>query len=447
MSALEGNLFDGSRRWSVVGAARSGIAAANFLARIGADVLLSDVKGSDELGSVQARLHPAVKLVVGSNIVRQGDVVVISPGVKPHSDTFGMCQRVGAAVISEVELFARWHRGPMVAITGTDGKSTTTKLVGDLLRDGGLPVFVGGNIGNALCEALPELAPDTWVVAEISNAQLMTIDRFRPRIALITNIAEDHVDYHGSMEAYQAAKRRVWENQQAGDTLILNADNAFMQRWQVVTPATVERFSPQGRPGHEAHFADQAVFLGGERLLGWEEFPIPGSQNVENVLCGVLAAHAAGVPRESIRRTLLAFQGLTHRMEFVRELDGVRYYNDSKATNPHAAIAGIQDHPRPFVLLAGGSEKGSDFAEFGDVLARKARAVILMGPPAERIQAAIQGRVPVLRAATLAEALGLARGLARAGDSVILSPACASFNEFRNFEHRGDTFKQLVGNL
>ena len=309
-------LFAPEVRYSVVGAARSGVAAANFLARAGRDVWLSDSKPADKLGKELQGLDPRVRTAFGANEVRPGDVVVLSPGVSPLSPVFAACAKAGRCVVSEVELFAAWHRGPMAAITGTDGKSTTTKLVGDLLAAGGLDPFVGGNIGNALTEALPDLAPERWVVAEVSNAQLITTaGAFRPRVATVLNIAEDHTSYHGSFEAYQEAKRLVWRNMGASDVLVLNADDPYIPRWTLDARCPVQWFSPAGRPGHDAHFADGAVWHRHEKLIDWSEFPIPGRHNVENVLAAALLARAAGVGVDTIRDTLRAFRGLAHRME------------------------------------------------------------------------------------------------------------------------------------
>jgi UDP-N-acetylmuramoylalanine--D-glutamate ligase len=440
-------LFDPGVRYSVVGAARSGVAAANFLARLGRDVLLSDQKPAEKLGAEVQGLDPRVRTRFGQNEVRSGDVVVISPGVSPLSPTFAACVEAGRAVISEVELFAAWHRGPIAAITGTDGKSTTTKLVGDLLAAGGLDPFVGGNIGNALTEALPDLAPDRWVVAEVSNAQLITTDRFRPRVATVLNIAEDHTSYHGSFEAYQEAKRRVWQRMGDGDTLILNADDPYIAGWTLDARCPVQWFSPAGRPGHAARFADDAVCLGDARVIDWAEFPIPGRHNVENVLAATLMARAAGVDLDAIRGVLRSFKGLAHRMELVRELDGVRWYNDSKATNPHAAMAGLRGLDRPFVVLLGGYDKGMELGEMADLVAAKAHTAILMGAMRGRWEHALRGRLPVHVVETLPEAVSRARAVAPANGYVVLCPATSSFDQFRDFEHRGDTFRALVNAL
>jgi len=434
-------------RYSVVCAARSGIAAANFLARTGRDVLLSDTRAEADLAAGLQGLDPRVATAFGGNRVRPGDVVIISPGVSPLSDTFGMCQREGAIVVSEVELFGAWHKGPIVAITGTDGKSTTTKLTGDLLAAGGLAPFVGGNIGNALCEALPDLAPDAWVVAEVSNAQLITTHAFRPRVAAIVNIAEDHTSYHGSFAAYQEAKRRVWPSMGPGDTLILNAGDPVIPTWTIDPRAGVQWFPPAGGPGtasFAACFRDDAVWLGDERVIGWDEFPIPGLHNVENVLAGLLAARAAGVDLDVIRATLRTFGGLPHRMEAVGEVDGVRWFNDSKATNPHAAMAGLKGLDRPFVVLLGGHDKGFDVGELTDLVATRAHAAVCYGAMRGRLAAALEGRLPLAVVETLPQAAEAARGLAAPGGYVVLCPATSSFDQFRDFEARGDAFRRLV---
>lgn len=461
------DLFAPGTRYSVIGAARSGIAAANFLAKIGRDVLLTDVKPEAHLAEagVLDRVDPRVQTRFGANQVREGDVVVISPGIPPRSDTFLMAKAKALELISEVELFAAWHPGPIIAITGTDGKSTTTMLIGEILRAAGLAPFVGGNLGNALTEALPELSPETWVVAEISNAQLITTRRLRPRVAVITNIAEDHLAFHGSFEAYQQAKRRVYQNMGAGDRLVLNAASTYLREWDL--PAAVElswfasgeasTSNPPAAAGTlhaAARFADEAFCLRGagdrakdhdERVLDYADFPLPGRHNIENVLAALLAAQAAGAPVEAMARALRQFRGLPHRMEFVGEAQGVRYYNDSKATNAHAAMTGLRGMHRPVVVIAGGYDKGTDQSAFTDLLAERAEAVVLMGATRGALAAAIADRCPVRLEEHLSDAVAAARALAAPGDAVVLSPATSSFDQYVDFEARGDAFRAEVG--
>ena len=431
-------------RHSVLGAARSGVAAANFLARTGHDVLLSDPKPERELTEALADLDARVTTRFGGNEIRPGDVVVISPGIPPHAQVFAEATRLGREVISEVELFARHHGGPILAVTGTDGKSTTTKLLGDLIRARHAEVFVGGNIGLALTTALPELSPEAPVVAEISNAQLITIDRFRPRVAVVINIAEDHTSYHGSFEAYQAAKRRVFENMGPGDTVVLNHDDAHIRAWDVATSAALSWFSPSGGAEVPVRFEEEHVVLGGEPILPWADFPLGGRHNVENVLAACAAASAFGLDAETIAAGLRAFEGLAHRMELVRELDGVGWYNDSKATNAHAFIAGVGGRDRPSVVIAGGYDKGADLAPVADAMVRHARHALLIGAMGPRLARAIGDRLPHDVIDGLPEAVPLARRLAAPGEDVLLCPATSSFDQYRDFEARGEHFKALA---
>jgi UDP-N-acetylmuramoylalanine--D-glutamate ligase len=431
-------------RYSVMGAARSGVAAANFLARTGHDVLLSDPKAQADLTDALADLDERVATRFGGNEIRPDDVVVISPGIPPHAPVFAEATRLGREVISEVELFARHHPGPILAVTGTDGKSTTTKLLGDLIRARHPEVFVGGNIGLALTTALPELPADAPVVAEISNAQLITVDRFRPRVAVVINIAEDHTSYHGSFDAYQAAKRRVFENMGPGDTVVLNHDDANIRAWDVTTPAALTWFSPAGSDEAPVRFEGDHVLLNGAPLIPWRDFPLGGRHNVENVLAACAAAAAFGLDADTIAAGLRTFEGLAHRMEAIRELDGVRWFNDSKATNAHAFVAGLAGRDRPAVVIAGGYDKGADLAPVADAMVRHAARAVLIGVMGPRLARAIGDRLPHDVVDGLAEAVPLVRRLTTPGQDVLLCPATSSFDQYRDFEARGDHFKALV---
>lgn len=443
------------RRFSVLGIARSGIAAANALVARGADVVASDLRSRDQLGAALERLDPRVAVVAGENHVRAGDTVVISPGIRPGSPTHELAHRLGTAVWSDVELFGRMSPVPVLAVTGTDGKSTTTALLGEMVRAAGRPVFVGGNIGIPLMGGLDELGPDHVVVAEVSCFQLVHCPTLRPRVAVFTNIAVDHVDYHGSYEAYQEAKRALAAGQTAGDTIVWNADDSEMRRWSWPAAPTRWQYSREQRVVAGLHVEDGRVVLvrpGSAPLsvIDVTEIRIPGPHNLENAMAAAGGALAFGLPVESVREALRTFPGLEHRIEHVSALGAVDWYNDSKATNPHAALAGLTAFgKRPMVVIAGGSEKGSDFAEVGRVLHERARGVVLIGQTRERIRAAIEaagsdGGPDVVLADDLDDAIARAHGLTRGEGVVTLCPVCASFDMFSDYEDRGRKFKEAV---
>lgn len=439
--------------FSVLGIARSGVAAANALAARGFDVLLSDTRTEEALAEALGKVDPRVRVVTGGNEVRAGDTVVISPGIKPRSATFVMAHERGRAVWSDVELFWRLSPAPMLAVTGTDGKSTTTALLGEIVAASGRPVFVGGNIGVPLCQALDELTPAHVVVAELSCFQLIHCPTLRPRVAVYTNIDVDHVDYHGSYEAYQEAKRMLVRQMRPVDVVVWNADDTEMRAWPWPEAPTRWGYSRRTaqRPGLWADgervlWAPAADAAPVELVARRSDIRIPGPHNLENAMAAAGGALAFGIEPEAVRTALRTFPGLEHRIEFVAEIEGVAYYNDSKATNPHAALAGVTAFgAAPMVVIAGGSEKGSDFGDLGKVIAELARGVVLVGQTAERIRAAIpDGRVPIVMAGDLDGAIAAAHRLARGEGVVTLCPACASFDMFKDFEDRGRTFKDAV---
>jgi UDP-N-acetylmuramoylalanine--D-glutamate ligase len=323
-------------------------------------------------------------------------------------------------------------------------------LLHHLVEASGRKAILAGNIGFAVMDKLDELDADSVAVLEISCFQLTHTPSIRPQVSVFTNIAEDHVEYHGSMAAYIDAKKVLMQNQGPGDSVVVNADDPELLAWQM--PAGVDRrlfgtwrpWVTAGRCWVEA----QAIWLdegrGPEKLVGAEELKIIGGHNLMNAMSAALGALALGVDLDSVRRGLRSFEGLEHRMEFVRELDGVRWYNDSKATNPHAAGAVLEALEGGIIVIAGGSEKGSDFSDLGRLIAKRTKAAVLNGGTAARIAQAIPAGHPVHLVATLGDAIAKARALASPGDLVVLAPACASFDQFKDFEHRGRVFKELV---
>jgi len=430
--------------FTVVGAGRSGIAAANLLARRGGDVLLTE--GRADVVRPEA-LHQAASFVSGSNAPRPGDVAVLSPGIPEVSPVRDEIAAIASEVMGEVELFYRLCPATVLAITGTDGKSTTTTMLGAISQASGRPTFVGGNLGNPLTDDLDRLGEDHVVVAEVSAFQLTTCERFRPSVAIVTNISEDHLDYHGGYEPYQAAKRRVFARMGEGDTLIVNGDDPIISAWSLPAGPRLQTFSLSDE-GADGFLRGSTLVL---RVDGLEvdlmersELRVLGIHNVANALAAALAGVAAGFSQETIREGLSGYEALPHRMESVALVDGVRWVNDSKATNVNAASAGISSMDGPVILLAGGSEKDADFSAFGELVRSRAKDVILFGATGERLAAAIGSDHVTAIVEDLQQAFDLATMLAKVGDTVLLSPACASFDQFRSYEHRGDVFRELA---
>jgi len=348
-------------------------------------------------------------------------------------------------VLSDIDLFGRLCPCPIVAITGTDGKSTTTALIGELLKGAGYYVFVGGNIGLACMEGLDGLTPDSVAVLEVSCFQLTHCPTFSPAVALVTNIAEDHVEYHGSFEAYVEAKQMVFANMGLGQRLVLNGDDPEIAKWRLPPGIEVRRFG--WRDGMDVRADDSAVYVSGVRQHGHGELRLQGRHNVENIMAAVAAVEGRFAAADRFLPALREFPGLEHRMEFVAEVGGVSWYNDSKATNPHAATAVLTAFADRFWLLAGGYEKGSDFSELGRLVGEKTLGAVLFGVTKQRIADTIPAGHPVHIVENLPQAVAKAADLARPGERVILAPACASFGEFTDFEHRGRVFKELVRKL
>ena len=433
-------------RFTVVGAGRSGVAAANVLARRGADVLLVEARDFAR----PPALDPRAAFAATTNEVRPGDVAVLSPGIPEVSPLRARIAARASEVIGEIELFARLCPAPVLAITGTDGKSTTTTMLGAICAEAGLDPFVGGNLGNPLCEGLDELTPTGLVVAEISCFQLTTCDTFHPRVAIVTNIAEDHTDYHGGFEPYQAAKRRIWRRMGAGDTLVIDTTDPFIARWTLPSgPAapTIRTFSVTD-PTSDGYEADGILYVrqGGEpvALMRRDELPLLGVHNVANALASTLAALAWGVPLDAARRALLVYRPLAHRLAPIATIGDVRWIDDSKATNPNAASAGIRAIGGPLIVLTGGSSKDADFGPFGALLRERAHTIICYGQTRYAIAAAVGPAAAPVVVATLAEAVREAATRARPGDTVLLGPACASYDQFESYAHRGDVFAGLV---
>lgn len=441
----------------VVGAGKSGTAVARFLLRKGAQVVLTDNRERDKLGdSLDALLEAGLQVVLGNYpAVREGtfDMVVVSPGVPPGVPPVALARQCGIPVLGELELAYHLARTPMVAITGTNGKTTTTTLVGEIFRAAGLRTLVGGNIGVPLVDVIEEYGPDDMIVAEVSSFQLETVDQFHPRVAVILNITPDHLDRHGTMEGYIEAKARIFARQNSGDFTVLNYDDPKTRTLAEITGGRVIFFSHR-------HNLKEGVLVRGDiivvrqnnketEILPTREVAIPGVHNLENAMAAVAAAYALGVKPGVLARTLHTFAGVAHRLETVAQKNGVLFVNDSKGTNPDASIKALQAFDRPIILLAGGRNKGSDFTEFARLVKQKVRVLVVLGECAVEMEQAARaaGCTNILRAPSFSEAVLMAHASARPGDVVLLSPACASWDMFKNFEERGDLFREIVTGL
>jgi UDP-N-acetylmuramoylalanine--D-glutamate ligase len=438
----------------VVGLARTGVVVALFSAGYGATVTATDEKPEAQLAETAARLRDAgVKLELGGHnpaSFLEQDLIVVSPGVPAKLPPLDQARTKGVPVWSEVELAWRFLRGKLVAITGSNGKTTTTSLVAHLLKTAEIPMLVGGNIGVPLL-ALVERSLDTTVtVAEISSFQLETIEAFRPEIGVLLNLSPDHLDRHATFDEYARAKMRMFENQLDRDAAVLNADDPEVTRRMPSKPH-IYWFSRQKRVAEGTFIRDDKIVFradGAETVLARrEEIPLRGEHNVENVLAACAAAYLAGAAPAAIAAGVKSFPGVEHRLEFVAEISGIAFYNDSKATNVDATLKAVESFPGPLIVILGGKDKGSPYTPLREPLAKRARLAILIGAATEKIATDLEGVVALEQAGTLARAVEMAMERARPGDTVLLAPACASFDQFENFEHRGRIFKELVAAL
>ena len=438
----------------MVGLGRSGLAAALFLRRRGAQVTVSDIRSAEQLGKeIPALLEEGIAVEAGGHgllTFRRQDLIVVSPGVPLDTPELVQVKAFGLPIIGELELASEYLKGKSLAITGSNGKTTTTALCGAILTAGKLPVQVGGNIGVPVIALVDQSRDDGWSVLEVSSFQLETAYRFHPEIAVILNVTPDHLDRHGSFENYAAAKERIFANQTAEDALLLNADDDVTSHMAARAKARIFWFSAkrvvrQGAFVHEGAIVFRASEQAApEFILKVENIPLKGHHNVENVLAAVCAARLAGVEPAAIRKAGESFKAVEHRLEFVAEINGVDYYNDSKATNVDAAAKAIASFPGGIHLILGGKDKNSDYRQLRSLLEERVKAVYTIGAAAEKIETHIYGAVPVVSAGTLDQAIARAAEAAQPGEIVLLAPACSSFDQFENYEHRGQVFKDLV---
>jgi UDP-N-acetylmuramoylalanine--D-glutamate ligase len=441
---------------AVVGLARSGVAAARLLHACGARVSASDAKPLAQLGDdARGLARLGVRVVAGDAAgtgVAGAELIVVSPGVPLDAPQLAPARRAGVPIIGELELAWRALEADTIAITGTNGKTTTTALTGALLGERGGAVLVAGNIGTPLAAHALTFPPDGTVVCEVSSFQLETTDTFRPGVAAVLNVTPDHLDRHRTFEAYLDAKARIFANQEASDCAVLNADDAATRALASRARADVVWFSRQ-RPLDHGLFVEDGFIVAtlngrAERICPLSDVFLRGQHNVENVLAATACALRAGVAPDAIRRGIAAFRGVAHRIEPVRELGGVHYYNDSKGTNVASTIKALESFSEPIVLIAGGVGKGQDFAPLATAARGRVRQAVMLGEDGPKIAAAFEAAGIAVRSAhSMEQALHAARDAAAPGDVVLLSPACASFDMFDDYEHRGDVFRALVQGL
>jgi UDP-N-acetylmuramoylalanine--D-glutamate ligase len=442
------------KRVLVVGLGKSGVASALFMKAHGARVTVSDTKSGDELrNEIPVLLDNGITVETGGHgdrTFRGQDLIVVSPGVPVDAPPLVQARSLGETVIGEVELAAQFLPGPIVAITGSNGKTTTTTLTGEILTAAGFPALVGGNIGTPAISLAERAKPGTPIVLEISSFQLETIQSFRPKVAVVLNVTPDHLDRHRTFEIYAEAKARIFENQQPEDRAVLNADDPTCVAMAKKTRSQVFWFSRQKEVERGAWVrAGNIVFRdasGQREILQVSEIPLKGAHNLENVLAAVSAGVLMGCAPEKIRSAVHDFKAVEHRLEFVASIRGVDYYNDSKATNVDATIKALESFPANIHLILGGKDKGSDYTVLNDLLRKRVKRIYTIGAAAAKIESQIQGP-EVVQAETLENAVRKASTLAEPGDVVLLAPACASFDQFKSYEHRGRIFKDLVRGL
>jgi UDP-N-acetylmuramoylalanine--D-glutamate ligase len=440
------------KRVLVVGLGRSGVASALFLKSQGARVTVSDVKSPEQLREeIPVLLDHGIAVETGGHGERtfqNQDLIVVSPGVPADAEPLMQARGLGQPVIGEIQLAAEFLKGNIVAITGSNGKTTTTTLIGEILAACGAKTLVGGNIGTPAISLVERSSPDTVTVLEVSSFQLETVRSFRPKIGIVLNVTPDHLDRHRTFAAYVDAKARLFENQQSEDFSVLNADDPTCVELAGRTRAQVFWFSrkhevAQGAYVHKGEVLFRRAGAQQEVMLA-SEIPLKGAHNLENVLAAVCAGVLMGCEASKIAGAIRHFKAVAHRLEYVATVRGVEYYNDSKATNVDATIKALESFPGNIHLILGGKDKGSDYTVLNDLLRHRVKSVYTIGTAAEKIQSQIKGATGIVPAGTMDAAVKQAAASAEPGDVVLLAPACASFDQFQNYEHRGSVFKELV---
>ena len=444
-----------NKRVLVVGLGKSGVASALFLKSRGARVTVSDSKPEAELrDEILLLLEHGITVETGGHgerTFRGQDLIVVSPGVPIDAPQLVQARNLGEPLIGEIELAAQFLAGPVVAITGANGKTTTTSLAGEIIAAGKFPTLVGGNIGTPAISLVDQAGPATWAVLEVSSFQLETIVEFRPRIAVILNITPDHLDRHKTFENYVNAKARIFENQRAEDFSVLNADEPITAGLAERTRAQLYWFSRKNEVKRGAFARGAHIYFrdehGEREIMPVGEVGLKGAHNLENVLAGIVIGMLAGCTPEQIRPAVRNFKAVEHRLEFVARFAGVDYYNDSKATNVDATIKALESFPGNIHLILGGKDKGSDYTVLHPLLRERVKRVYTIGAAAAKIESQTKDAAEIDHAETLENAVRRASAAAVAGDVILLAPACASFDQFQSYEHRGRVFKEIVHSL
>ena len=439
----------------VVGLGRSGVASALFLQARGARVTVSDAKPQDQLSQeIPVLLDHGIAVETGGHgerTFRGQDLIVVSPGVPVDSPSLVQARALGEPVIGEIELASQFLPKNIVAITGSNGKTTTTTLAGEIISAGGFPVVVGGNIGTPAISLVDRAKADAVVVLEVSSFQLETVQTFRPRVAVVLNVTPDHLDRHRTFAAYTDAKARIFENQQTNDYAVLNADDPTCAELANRSRAQVFWFSRKKEVQQGAYLRDGRLLFRDAKqqheIMQASEIPLKGAHNVENAMAAICVGALMGCEAERIRAAVQNFKAVEHRLEFVATIRGVEYYNDSKATNVDATIKALESFPANVHLILGGKDKDSDYSLLNDLLQKRVKRVYTIGSAAEKIESQVGTVVEIDRSGTLEAALRHAAAIAQSGDVVLLAPACASFDQFQNYEHRGRVFKEVVASL
>ena len=444
----------GGKTVLVVGGGKSGMAACHYLLSKGCQVILADNKSQEVLlkdKEIAAFVKQGGQLISGNVIPEKvaWELTIVSPGVPLHIPILNMTRAAGVKIIGEIELAYSITDTPFIGVTGTNGKTTTTSMIGHILKECGVSVLVGGNIGKPLVDSVTDFHGD-YIVAELSSFQLESCVTFRPRVAVYLNLTPDHLDRHGDMDGYAAAKEKIFAQQKKDDFAVLNLDDEYIKRAAEHICARKFWFSLHLKPENGIYF-DEGVLhymVDGQEKFSFrtEKIFIKGMHNVQNAMAAFLAAAVIGLDPQQIAQAIYSFKGVAHRLEFVTERDGVLFINDSKGTNPASTVQAIYAYDQPMVLLLGGRNKGSDFSELMELIKKRVKQCIIYGEAAGEIKRAADeaGYTSYIMANDFAEAVALAKNNASSGDVVMLSPACASWDSFDNFEQRGDKFKELV---
>jgi len=424
----------------VVGMARSGVAAVELLREKGASV-----RAVDQNPTAAADVRPGIVVEPQTEeSFADAQVIVLSPGVPPDLDVFERARRCGVPVIGDLELASWYLEGEIIGITGSNGKTTTTALTGHILAHSGILAQVGGNIGTPPASLVKTSRPGQWNVLELSSFQLETTETFRAHIGAALNVTPDHLDRHGTLERYADAKGRLFDTQRPGDFKVLNADDPICESYAARGHGSVVWFSSTREISPGAFLSQDEVVLNGTFVMKTSEVPLRGLHNLENTMAAAAMANLAGATHAQIRSAVMSFPGVEHRLEFVRRMAGVDWYNDSKATNVDATLKAIAAFEGGLWVILGGKDKNSDYSILASPLGAKARAALLIGAAADKIESQLRGSVPLMRCGTIGAAVAEAHARAKSGDTVLLAPACASFDQFENFEQRGREFKRLV---